>query len=133
VELGKTVIISGVGCRRGVSAAAITAAIDAAFEQSGQARSRLSAIATAASKSGEAGLAAAAHALGVPLLLISETELREASGRAPTRSERVEKFVGTPSVAEAAALVAGGTRARLLGPRVAVGPVTCALAETEAQ
>jgi cobalt-precorrin 5A hydrolase len=133
VELGKTVIISGVGCRRGVSATAIAAAIDAAFEKSGHARSRLSAIATAASKGKEAGLAAAAKAFGVPLLLIPETELREASARALTRSERVERFLHTPSVAEAAALVAGGKRARLLGPRIAVGSVTCALAETEAQ
>jgi cobalt-precorrin 5A hydrolase len=35
------------------------------------------------------------------------------------------------SVAEAAALAAAGPGARLLAPRLAVGPVTCALAESE--
>jgi cobalt-precorrin 5A hydrolase len=35
---------------------------------------------------------------------------------------------GVPSVAEAAALAAGGPRSRLLAPRIAVGPATCALA-----
>jgi len=35
------------------------------------------------------------------------------------------------SVAEAAALAAAGPGARLLAPRVAVGPVTCALAQGE--
>jgi cobalt-precorrin 5A hydrolase len=32
------------------------------------------------------------------------------------------------SVAEAAALAAAGPTSRLLGPRIAIGPVTCALA-----
>jgi len=35
------------------------------------------------------------------------------------------------SVAEAAALAAAGPNAHLLATRVAVGPVTCALAEEE--
>jgi len=37
---------------------------------------------------------------------------------------------GVPSLAEAAALAAAGPTARLIAPRVAVGPATCALAET---
>jgi cobalt-precorrin 5A hydrolase len=36
--------------------------------------------------------------------------------------------MGVPSVAEAAALAAAGTTARLLLPRIAVGAATCALA-----
>ena len=39
-------------------------------------------------------------------------------------------MTGVPSVSEAAALAAAGPGARLLGPRVAVGPATCALAVT---
>jgi cobalt-precorrin 5A hydrolase len=35
-----------------------------------------------------------------------------------------------PSVAEAAALAAGGPAARLIAPRIAVGPATCALADS---
>jgi cobalt-precorrin 5A hydrolase len=34
-------------------------------------------------------------------------------------------------VAEAAALAAAGPKARLILPRIVVGPVTCALAESE--
>jgi len=41
-------------------------------------------------------------------------------------------LAGVPSVAEAAALAAAGPDARLIVPRIAVGPATCALAETEA-
>jgi cobalt-precorrin 5A hydrolase len=37
---------------------------------------------------------------------------------------------GVPSVSEAAALAAAGPGARLIAPRVAVGPATCALAAT---
>jgi cobalt-precorrin 5A hydrolase len=50
--------------------------------------------------------------------------------RTVTRSERVVALMGVPSVAEAAALAAGGTKARLLAPRIALGPATCALAAT---
>jgi cobalt-precorrin 5A hydrolase len=39
--------------------------------------------------------------------------------------------MGVPSAAEAAALAAGGPAARLLAPRIAVGPATCALATDE--
>ena len=40
-------------------------------------------------------------------------------------------LAGVPSVAEAAALAACGPKARLILPRITVGPVTCALAERE--
>jgi cobalt-precorrin 5A hydrolase len=40
-------------------------------------------------------------------------------------------LAGVPSVAEAAALAAGGPKARLILPRIVVGPVTCALAEMD--
>ena len=39
-------------------------------------------------------------------------------------------LTGVPSVAEAAALAAGGAAARLVAPRIVVGPATCALADT---
>jgi cobalt-precorrin 5A hydrolase len=129
--LGEAMIIGGVGCRKGVSAAAITAAIEAACAQAGFAANRVSAIATAAMKQEEPGLAEAAALLGVRLILVSEDDLRAAGARAVTHSSRVMELVGVPSVAEAAALAAGGAAARLLAARIAVGPVTCALAETE--
>jgi cobalt-precorrin 5A hydrolase len=45
-----------------------------------------------------------------------------------THSELSQTLAGTPSVSEAAALAAAGEGARLCGPRIVVGPVTCALA-----
>ncbi len=110
-------IIGGVGCRKGVSAAAITAAVETACRQAGLAANRVGALATMASKEQERGIAEAAAALGVPLILVAEPDLRAAGARAATHSARVMELTGVPSVAEAAAL--------------AVGAVTCALADTE--
>jgi cobalt-precorrin 5A hydrolase len=61
---------------------------------------------------------------------VSQAALMEAGERVITKSERVQELIGVPSVAEAAALAAGGANARLLAPRIVVGPVTCALGET---
>jgi cobalt-precorrin 5A hydrolase len=129
--LGEAMIIGGIGCRKGASAAAITAAVEAACVQAGLAASRVDALATAAIKETEPGIAEAAAALGVPLILVSEPDLRAAGDRAATHSARVMELMGVPSVAEAAALAAGGPAAILFAARIAVGPVTCALAETE--
>jgi cobalt-precorrin 5A hydrolase len=40
-------------------------------------------------------------------------------------------LAGVPSVAEAAALAACGPNAKLILPRIVIGPVTCALASAE--
>ena len=125
-------IVAGVGCRKGARAADIEAAIGAAFARAGIATSELGLIATSAAKGDESGIAAAASAIGVPLVLIPQGDLAAAGARTVTRSERVIALTGVPSVAESAALAAGGPGARLLEARIAVGPVTCALAETEA-
>jgi cobalt-precorrin 5A hydrolase len=121
-------IVAGVGCRKGVLAADIKAAIVAACAEAGVAVSKLRLIATSAAKGGEPGVVAAASAMGVPLVVIPPADLATAGTRATTRSERVMALVGVASVAEAAALAAGGPAARLIAPRIAVGPATCALA-----
>jgi len=41
---------------------------------------------------------------------------------------RVQEIKGVPSIAEASALVAAGSNARLLGARVAANRITCAIA-----
>jgi cobalt-precorrin 5A hydrolase len=50
-----------------------------------------------------------------------------------TRSAASQRIAGTLSVSELAALAAAGPGARLLGPRIAVGRVTCAIAVGEAR
>jgi cobalt-precorrin 5A hydrolase len=124
-------IVAGVGCRKGASADDIGAVIGAALARAGFAAQALGLIAAPELKRGEQGVAAAAAALGVPLVLIAEADLKAAGARAETRSERVLALMGISSVAEAAALAGGGPTARLILPRIAVGSATCALAVTE--
>ena len=88
-------------------------------------------MATAASKREENGIAAAASARGLPLVFVDQADLEIASARGATWSQRVLALAGVPSVAEAAALAAAGPKARLLLPRIVVGPATCALAIDE--
>jgi cobalt-precorrin 5A hydrolase len=127
--LGEAVIIAGIGCRKGVSAAQVGDAIAAALARAGL--QHLDLIATPVAKGAEPGIVAAANALSVPLVLVPPRELENATPRTITYSERVVALTGLPSIAEAAALAAGGPSARLMAPRTAVGPVTCALAASE--
>jgi cobalt-precorrin 5A hydrolase len=129
MDMGEAMIVAGVGCRKGTAAAAIEAAIAAALARAGLGIAAVRAVATSAVKSGEPGIAAAAASIGVPLVFVAKEELAAAGVRAATRSERVLAYAGVPSVAEAAALAAGGPAARLVAPRIAVGPATCALAD----
>ena len=127
--LDQAMIIAGIGCRRGASANEIQAAITQALARRNLAPGALGLIATAEAKADEAGISEAAAALGVQVALIASEQLAAASANVATKSERVQELIGVPSVAEAAALAAGGTEARLLAPRIVVGPVTCALGE----
>jgi cobalt-precorrin 5A hydrolase len=131
VGLGQVMIVAGIGCRKGASAADISAAIDDALTRAGLAAQALDLIAAPEFKGGEHGLAAAAVVRGVPLVLVAKAKLEEAGARTKIRSERVLSLAGVPSVAEAAALAAGGPAARLLVPRITLGAATCALAVSE--
>lgn len=124
-------IVAGIGCRKGASQFEVEAAIDEAFAQAKRARETLRLIATSDGKAGEPGIVAAAEARGVPLMRVAPTDLESAGTRTQSSSPRVKALVGVPSVAEAAALAAGGPKARLILPRISVGPVTCALADTD--
>jgi cobalt-precorrin 5A hydrolase len=131
MDLDQAMIVAGVGCRKGAAAAEIAAAIHAALSQRGLGAGTLALIATSAAKADEPGIKAAATSLGLRLVGVAQHDLEAAGGRTQTRSQRVIEVTGVPSLAEAAALAAAGPTARLLAARVAVGPATCALAETE--
>jgi cobalt-precorrin 5A hydrolase len=122
--MGEAMIVAGVGCRKGAPAADIEAAIMAALARAGLGAAALDLMATSAAKGGEPGIAAAASAIGVRLVLIPQGELEAAGARSATRSERVIALAGVPSVAEAAALAAAGPAAWLIVTRIAVGPAT---------
>lgn len=123
-------IVAGIGCRKGATAQEIDAAIAAALSRGGIEKGALKLIATSAAKGTEQGIVAAAAARHVALELVGQSDLEAASDRAVTKSDRVQELKGVPSVAECAALAAAGDTARLVVPRVAVGPATCALATT---
>jgi len=129
--MGEAVIVAGIGCRKGVPAADIEAAIGAALERAGRPLARIDLVATAAAKRKEKGIIEAASARGVPLVFVAPADLEIASARGATWSDRVLALAGVPSVAEAAALAAGGSNAKLILPRIVLGPVTCALASAE--
>jgi cobalt-precorrin 5A hydrolase len=129
MDLDQAMIIAGVGCRRGASASDIAAAITAALAERKLVAGALGLIATAQAKADEPGIEEAAAGLGVQLAFVAPDQLAAASALVPTKSERVQELIGVPSVAEAAALAAGGPDTRLLAPRIVVGPVTCALGE----
>jgi cobalt-precorrin 5A hydrolase len=131
MDLGEAVIVAGVGCRKAISAQEVESAIEAALLHNRLAGHWLVRIAVPDVKGTEAGIVAAAAARGIPLVLIAQKALEAADARTLTRSARSMDTLNVHSVAEAAALAAAGPRARLLAPRVAVGPVTCALAEGE--
>jgi cobalt-precorrin 5A hydrolase len=127
------------------SAAAVTATA------SKLARAGVTAIATPVTKAKEPGIQAVAAAWDVPLLAISQEALEAADSATVTRSEHSMAAMNVRSVAEAAALAGAQALAnvenrsnsapdatapattathRLLQPRIIVGPVTCALADT---
>jgi cobalt-precorrin 5A hydrolase len=122
-------IIAGIGCRKGTPATEIEMAVSAALARAGLDRAAIGMMATSATKEGEPGIAGAAAALGVPLTVVDAADLVAAGARTATRSQRVLALAGVPSVAEAAALAAGGAAARLIVPRMVVGAATCALVE----
>jgi cobalt-precorrin 5A hydrolase len=121
--LGEAVRVAGIGCRRGVSAAEVLAAVDAACGAAGGIA--LDALAAVRAKAGEPALAEAAALRGLPLRIAEEGV---ADGRLATRSAASLAATGTGSASEAAALAVAGPEARLLGPRLGVGRVTCAIA-----
>lgn len=121
-------IVAGIGCRRGASAAAIEQSIEAALAECRMDRSALDALATASEKGEEPGLRDAAIRLSLPLILVFEPELVLAADRALSVSQRVLDLKGVPSIAETAALAAAGRNARLLAARVSNREASCAIA-----
>ncbi|MGC2854419.1 cobalamin biosynthesis protein [Novispirillum sp. DQ9] len=115
------IIVAGFGCRKGVSVEQVRAAYEAAGVEASE-------LATAHVKAAEPALVAFAAALGLPLRAVPQDAL--AAAPAVTVSQASLREAGVPSVAECAALAAAGPGARLIVPRVVVGPVTCAIAQS---
>lgn len=122
--------VAGIGCRGNAPLADVLAAIDAAIALHGLARDDVGALTTVALKRHEPAIAMAAEALGVPLVIVSDADARQASGRCLTSSVASLAAAGIACVSEAAAIAAAGADGRLAHPRVVSGAATCALAIT---
>ena len=122
-------LVVGVGASRGVTAEAVAAVVDAALAAGGLDPGAVRALATVDVKADEAGILTLAAGRGWPLLTFPATEL--ATEDVPTPSEVVRAAVGTPSVAEAAALRAArdaGRSAELVVPKQVTPTATAAIA-----
>lgn len=122
-------IVAGIGCRAGCDGDEIVALIGEAVAKAGIASCRFTALAVPVFKANEPGPRQAAERLGLPLLPVEETAMRDAEPRCPTRSHRALDATGFSSVAEAAALAAAGVGGRLILARISSARATCALAE----
>lgn len=120
----------GIGCRRGVSAEEVEAAVRAALAAHGVAPGEVRLAASADIKRGEAGLLEACRRLDLPLLFFAGWEIRRL--REDYRvSAAAERNLDLPGVSEPCALLAGRD-SRLLGPRTVLGRVTVAVARENA-
>ena len=96
----------GLGCDRGVALDTVRDAVDAALAQAGARPDQVVAAASIVLKRDEAALLALAREYGWPLHFYEAHEL--AAVPVPNPSETVRRYTGTPSVSEAAALLAAG-------------------------
>lgn len=125
LRLVPRLLAAGIGCRRGVRADEIMACLRSACQRAGVRLDALAALGSVRLKSDEAGLLEAARSLGLPVTFFDPDELAAVS--VPTPSKRVAEAVGTPSVAEAAALLLSKNTA-LVCEKIILGRATAALA-----
>ena len=119
-------IAVGVGASRGCPPHELAALVDAALIVAGVAAAEVRWLASADLKAGEPAVLALAREHGWPLRTFATHAL--AAVAVPTPSTTVRRHVGTPSVAEAAALLAA-TPGRLLLTKRRSAHATCAIAE----
>ncbi|MGW1720898.1 precorrin-3B C(17)-methyltransferase [Streptomyces sp. NPDC002156] len=99
-------LVVGVGASKGAPVDEVFGLVQGALADAGLSVASVAALATVDAKAGEPGIVGAAERLGVPVLTYSADEL--AGIDVPNPSAAPLAAVGTPSVAEAAALVGGG-------------------------
>ena len=120
-------IAIGVGCRDAASSSAIVGLVKQALDQVGG-RAGARALFTSEAKRGAANIEEAARELGLELRYLPQDALVATAPRAVTRSERVQRHIGLPSLAECAALAGAGAASELIVARLAADGATCAIA-----
>ena len=115
VLLRPPTLVAGIGASRGAPTEEIEALLLDALTEAGLSTASLAAIATAEIKRHEPGIVEVAQRLGIPMRCFASEELARVP--VPTPSAVVEGHVGTPSVSEAAALLASGMTTLLVEKR----------------
>ena len=108
------VLVLGVGCNRGTTQEEIAEAVDSHLQALGVSILSLREVTTLDKKSDEEGLRDFATRSAVPLTWYSPQAINAHAPPIPNPSEVVQRFVGVPGVAEAAALMASGAQELLL-------------------
>ncbi len=122
-------VVIGVGCARHCASSTLAALVEESIADAGLDRRAVAAIATIDLKADETAVLDLAEAWGVPLFFAGATAL--AAIEVPNPSQVVADEVGTPSVAEAAALLLASEYARgarLIAEKTTTDMATCALA-----
>ena len=122
VVLSPPSLVAGIGSAAGVSAEEVNALLDAALASEGLDRRSVGCIATIDLKVNEAGILA----LGLPMVTFAAEQLGAVD--VPNPSDVVFAEVGTPSVSEAAALLAAGPGATLVVAKMKSAMATVAVA-----
>jgi len=122
-------LVLGAGASRGVTDAEIGGLMDAALAAAGVSPASVCQVATIDLKEDEQGLLLAARERGWPVTGYRADDL--AAVRVPNPSEAVRAVTGTPSVAEAAALLAAGAGGVLAAGKRKSGNATVAIARRQ--
>ena len=121
-------LVAGVGCRRGTAQAEILAALADAASRIRVPQEAVAALASTVVKRDEAGLRAAAEALGVPIFFYdNETLAKVITAYGLRESSFVKQTIGVGNVAEAAALAEAGRASRIALGKTKYEKVTVAL------
>jgi cobalt-precorrin 5A hydrolase/precorrin-3B C17-methyltransferase len=124
------VLAIGVGCERGVSADRVLELIEESMSTHKLAKAAVACVTSIHIKSDEAAIHAAAEYLNVPARFFGPHDLARETPRLKNPSELVAREVGTPGVAEAAALAAAGPDADLIVEKIKRHGVTIAIAKS---
>ena len=127
-------LVLGVGCERGVSAAALEDGLGRFLDEHRFCKESITVLASVELKADEQGILELAQRHGWQTVFYSAEELAVVLGM-PNPSETVARCVGTPGVAEPAALLASGAERLLVEKQVLSSPLapqrmTFALART---
>lgn len=130
LDLTNRAFTLGLGCRRGIDPRELLSTAEEYLSELGLRREQIAAIASCDVKGDEPAMCQLAETWGVPLRLYAAARLDAVP--VPTPSALVREKIGTPSVSEAAALLAAGygtlPQPTLHAAKTVLGNVTLALA-----